>query len=88
MRFSAVTGVFLCGVAVAEPAPEPLHALPFSTDRAGFRLAAAFDCSNRSCKALRSCEEACYKLIVCGQKVRDGDNDGIPCENLCSAPCR
>nr|WP_300437056.1 excalibur calcium-binding domain-containing protein [uncultured Mameliella sp.] len=40
-----------------------------------------------SCKRLRSCEEACFKLIQCGQKVRDGDNDGIPCENLCSRRC-
>jgi hypothetical protein len=46
-----------------------------------------YTCANVSCKRLRSCEEACYKLKVCGQKVRDRDNDGIPCENLCSRRC-
>ena len=51
------------------------------------RPAAGFDCSDRSCKSLSSCEEACHKLLVCGQAKRDGDNDGIPCENLCRRRC-
>jgi len=51
------------------------------------QLAQAYDCSNESCKRLRSCAEACYKLLVCGQSIRDRDKDGIPCENLCSRPC-
>jgi hypothetical protein len=25
--------------------------------------------------------------VQCGQGRRDGDNDGIPCENLCSRRC-
>lgn len=53
-----------------------------------FRVAQSYDCRNVSCKRLRSCDEACYKLIQCGQKIRDGDNDGIPCENLCRRRCR
>ena len=58
-------------------------------DSAGARLysVAGFNCADVSCKRLRSCEEACYKLLVCGQSKRDGDNDGIPCEDLCSKPC-
>ncbi|MEQ5871887.1 excalibur calcium-binding domain-containing protein [Sagittula sp. NFXS13] len=52
-----------------------------------YRTAQAFDCRNVSCKRLRSCEEACFKLLQCGQSVRDGDHDGIPCENLCSRRC-
>ncbi|MBV2360814.1 excalibur calcium-binding domain-containing protein [Thalassococcus sp. CAU 1522] len=52
-----------------------------------YRLAQAFDCRDVSCKQLRSCEEACYKLLQCGQTKRDGDNDGIPCENLCKRRC-
>ncbi|NRP11878.1 hypothetical protein XMM379_002887 [Aliiroseovarius sp. xm-m-379] len=52
-----------------------------------FRIAQAYDCRNVSCKKLSSCAEACYKLKVCGQKIRDRDRDGIPCENLCSQPC-
>lgn len=49
--------------------------------------AQAYDCSNKTCKQISSCEEACYKLLVCGHRKRDADNDGIPCENLCSRPC-
>ncbi|MBV7393140.1 excalibur calcium-binding domain-containing protein [Mameliella alba] len=52
-----------------------------------FRTAQAFDCRNVSCKRLRSCAEACYKLLQCGQSKRDGDKDGIPCENLCKRRC-
>lgn len=49
--------------------------------------AQAYDCSNTTCTQIGSCEEACYKLTVCGHRKRDADNDGIPCENLCSRPC-
>ena len=52
-----------------------------------FKRVQAYGCANVSCKSLRSCDEACYKLQVYGQSVRDGDNDGIPCENLCSRRC-
>lgn len=82
MRFlSVVTFLFFAPFAGAEPAATPLERLE------AFRTAQAFDCRNLSCKRLRSCEEACYKLLQCGQSVRDGDNDGIPCENLCSRRC-
>nr|WP_305969871.1 MULTISPECIES: excalibur calcium-binding domain-containing protein [unclassified Mameliella] len=74
--------VFAAGSGLADP-----HK-PTPTERIEqFRTAQAFDCRNVSCKRLRSCEEACFKLVQCGQKVRDGDNDGIPCENLCSRRC-
>lgn len=68
-----------CVPALAQPGPrERLDA---------FRTAQAYDCREVSCKKLRSCEEACFKLIQCGQSKRDGDNDGIPCENLCRKRC-
>ena len=51
------------------------------------RPAQSFDCADVSCKRLRSCEEACHKLLVCGQTRRDGDGDGIPCETLCNRRC-
>jgi hypothetical protein len=87
----------LCAVAIAlapvaalgfdgsggQPAPAPTGRLS-----ALIRVAASFDCRNVSCKYLSSCEEACFKLIECGQSIRDRDKDGIPCENLCSRPCR
>ena len=50
-------------------------------------LAQGYNCSNTTCKQISSCEEACYKLLSCGHHKRDADNDGIPCENLCSRPC-
>ena len=48
-----------------------------------------FSCFPRkTCGRMRSCEEACHALVVCGDTARDGDNDGIPCESLCSRRCR
>jgi hypothetical protein len=38
----------------------------------------------RSCKAVRSCEEAVI-LWCSGYRRADADNDGIPCENVCSS---
>lgn len=40
------------------------------------------DCS-KSCTKITTCEEAKYQLDICGCSVRDGDDDGIPCENIC-----
>lgn len=72
----------------------PLEAVADSTNAAdlrdrldSYRVAQAFDCRDVSCKKLSSCAEACYKLVQCGQSKRDGDHDGIPCENLCSRRC-
>lgn len=45
--------------------------------------AQAFDCSPSYCSQMSSCAEAHHKLTVCGHSKRDGDNDGIPCEDLC-----
>lgn len=35
------------------------------------------------CTAMRSCAEADFYFRQCGHYKRDGDNDGIPCEELC-----
>jgi micrococcal nuclease len=40
------------------------------------------NCS-KTCGEMSSCEEAYYQLEVCGCTRRDGDNDGVPCENIC-----
>ena len=45
--------------------------------------AAAFDCVEKKCPQMESCAEAYHHLTVCGEAVRDRDNDGIPCENVC-----
>ncbi|MCE7026383.1 excalibur calcium-binding domain-containing protein [Jiella avicenniae] len=36
----------------------------------------------RTCKSVSSCEEA-VRLWCGGYSRADGDNDGIPCENVC-----
>jgi hypothetical protein len=40
------------------------------------------NCS-KTCPQMSSCEEAYYQLNICGCSKRDGDNDGVPCENIC-----
>lgn len=43
-----------------------------------------FSCdTHKTCKQMRSCSEAVFHLRQCGDKKRDGDGDGIPCEGLC-----
>ncbi|MBL4811848.1 MAG: excalibur calcium-binding domain-containing protein [Rhodobacteraceae bacterium] len=68
----------------------PNNAAPVTLDHpffAPFLQAQSYTCQNATCSQISSCEEACYKLVVCGHRRRDGDNDGIPCENLCSRRC-
>jgi len=40
------------------------------------------NCS-KTCTQISSCSEAYFQLNNCGCGIRDGDNDGVPCENLC-----
>lgn len=40
------------------------------------------NCS-KTCPQMSSCDEAYYQLNQCGCLKRDGDKDGIPCEELC-----
>ncbi|WP_145996734.1 excalibur calcium-binding domain-containing protein [Monaibacterium marinum] len=48
------------------------------------QLAQTYSCSPRkTCGQMRSCDEACFHLTVCGDRARDGDSDGIPCESIC-----
>ncbi len=47
-------------------------------------LASAQSCSREpKCTQIRSCQEADFYFRQCGHHKRDGDNDGIPCEDLC-----
>lgn len=43
-----------------------------------------FSCGKRKCSQMNSCAEARYHLTQCKVKSLDRDNDGVPCENLCS----
>lgn len=40
------------------------------------------DCS-KTCPEITSCDEAYFQLNTCGCSIRDGDHDGVPCENIC-----
>lgn len=40
--------------------------------------------NRRTCKQVSSCEEA-VEIWCNGYYRADGDNDGIPCENVCSS---
>lgn len=45
---------------------------------------AQYDCDRgKYCKEMSSCDEAYYKLQVCGIERLDRDGDGVPCENVC-----
>lgn len=47
-------------------------------------ISSSFICDcNKICPDIDSCEEAQYQFDVCGCKRRDGDKDGVPCENIC-----
>jgi endonuclease YncB( thermonuclease family) len=39
--------------------------------------------AKRTCGEMRDCAEARFYLKTCGLKRLDGDQDGVPCENLC-----
>ena len=56
------------------PTNTPIQSQPSS----GFQC----NCS-KTCPNMASCEEAYYQLINCGCSRRDGDKDGVPCEEIC-----
>ena len=87
---SFLISVVVAGAAVADPAsPDLQRTAPLlaETPFAPFLTAQAFSCSGKTCTQMSSCAEACHALLVCGDTRRDGDGDGIPCENICSRRC-
>lgn len=40
------------------------------------------NCS-KTCSKMSSCQEAYFQLNNCGCRIRDRDNDGVPCETIC-----
>ncbi|MBP9758982.1 S-layer homology domain-containing protein [Candidatus Dojkabacteria bacterium] len=56
--------------------PIPVGAIPSDDE---------YTCNcSKTCTQMSSCDEAYYQLDTCGCSKRDGDNDGIPCEDLCN----
>ncbi|MBI1418049.1 MAG: hypothetical protein GC146_12580 [Limimaricola sp.] len=85
-RCALVFLVLTAAPAAADPSSPVLGIGPVSLT-GQILLARAFSCARKTCTQMQSCEEACYHLIVCGESARDGDHDGIPCENLCRTRC-
>ncbi len=67
------------GTAIA--GPPTLESAP--ADHPGDLAGLPYDCDSKTCGQMSSCEEAVYKLYVCGHRARDANNDGVPCESLC-----
>lgn len=62
-------------LSVAQPAE--ISQSPISTSK-------GYSCNcNKTCTQMSSCEEAYFQLNQCGCSRRDGDKDGVPCENIC-----
>lgn len=69
--FSTLNILILAGLLAISPgriAPQPAFSL--------------IPVAGRSCKQVSSCEEA-VELWCNGYARADGDDDGIPCENVC-----
>jgi len=64
-----------------KPTPKPTYK-PTPTSRPVITTPYTCNCS-KTCTQIVSCAEAYYQLNTCGCSVRDGDNDGVPCESLC-----
>ena len=46
--------------------------------------AVQFACApKKTCRQMRSCEEARFRLKICGHLQLDRDRDGVPCEVVC-----
>lgn len=61
------------------PTQEPLKSDPVPVSNTTTNLCAV----EKACTKMSSCEEAYYHLNTCGFKKRDGDGDGVPCEDIC-----
>ncbi|MFC1727573.1 thermonuclease family protein [Patescibacteria group bacterium] len=59
--------------------PQPTSPPPTQAPSSG---SYACNCS-KTCPNMSSCEEAYFQLNNCGCSIRDGDDDGVPCEDIC-----
>ena len=60
--------------------------LPTTTPNTSVQIQqqSGFQCNcSKPCTKIVSCDEAYYQLIQCGCTKRDGDKDGVPCEDVC-----
>lgn len=57
--------------------PVPTSSFQNETTSSGYVCNCSKTCPNLTC------DEAYFQLNECGCGQRDGDNDGVPCENVC-----
>lgn len=79
----------LWGDACNIPSPEPVETTtqtqPVQPPKPVIQPSGTYTCNcSKSCTQISTCDEAYYQLNTCGCSARDGDQDGIPCESLCS----
>ena len=78
-----VLGVMGAQAGQADDVLQRLDGLLNGSDRVAAQCGA-----KRKCSQMNSCKEACFYYVKCGVKRLDRDKDGIPCEKICSSPCR
>jgi micrococcal nuclease len=62
----------------------PTSPPPPTNPPSGGESSGSWTCNcSKTCPNMSSCEEAYFQLNNCGCSVRDGDNDGVPCEIIC-----
>lgn len=61
--------------------PVPVNSAPAAVSQPS---GGGYSCNcAKTCTQITTCEEAYFQLLNCGCSVRDGDDDGVPCEELC-----
>ena len=77
MRMGLLVAALVACPAIGEPdADDP--------DLGPSLAAGRFACEPRkTCGQMASCAEARHAFEVCGDRARDRDGDGVPCEGLC-----
>ncbi len=83
--WSAMCDDTVLGISTSEPvvvSPTPVQ--PVQPTQPVKSSSPSYTCScSKTCKQMSSCEEAYYQLNTCGCSARDGDDDGVPCEEIC-----
>jgi len=73
-----------CNATTTTAAPTT-QAQPVQSTQPAVQNSGTYTCNcSKSCTQISSCDEAYYQLNTCGCSARDGDQDGVPCESLCS----
>lgn len=73
-------GEYHChGGLVKQDIPQPTQKPAFAPKK----KSTSYTCNCRKTCSNMTCAEAYFQLNTCGCGARDGDNDGIPCENVC-----